>query len=209
MASTLDQAICQILDSSSTTIGEVDLFSNYNSSQVSVWNAEYPEVVDALVHDLALRNSLTHPGTLAVEAWDGALSYHDLGVLSTKLACHLRALSIGPEVKVPLCFSKSLWMIVSMLAVLKSGGACVALDPKHPPNRLRGIIEDVDAKVILCSPEHAALFEHPVSDLKITIVSAESVRSLVITGMSHESEVKPENAAFVVFTSGKIGRAHV
>jgi amino acid adenylation domain-containing protein/non-ribosomal peptide synthase protein (TIGR01720 family) len=206
VASTLNQAICQILEGSSTTVGEIDLFSNYNLSQVSLWNAEYPEIVDALVHDLALQNSLTHPDAPAVEAWDGSLSYHELDMLSTKLASHLRILGIGPEVKVPLCFSKSLWMIVSMLAVLKSGGACVVLDPKHPSNRLEGIIKDVDAKVILSSPEHAVLFEHLRPDLHITIVSSEGMGSLIITGMSHESGVGPANLAFVVFTSGSTGR---
>ena len=43
-----------------------------------------------------------------------------------------------------------------MLAVLKAGGAFVPLDPTHPIARIQGLVQAVEAKILICSPGHAS-----------------------------------------------------
>ncbi|WQF86830.1 Putative AMP-dependent synthetase/ligase domain-containing protein [Colletotrichum destructivum] len=71
----------------------------------------------------------------------------------TALANHLHRLGVGPEVVVPVCFKKSAWAIVSMMGILKAGGAFVPLDAAHPPARLLEIIGQVGARLVLTSKE--------------------------------------------------------
>ena len=47
------------------------------------------------------------------------------------------------EMFVLLCFEKSSWVVVAMVVVLKTGGACVLLEPSHPMNRLESILDDI------------------------------------------------------------------
>ena len=56
---------------------------------------------------------------------------------------------------VPLCMDRSIEMIVGMLGVLKAGGAYVPIDPGYPRERLRFMLEELGASVILTSAEAA------------------------------------------------------
>ncbi|KAL2157847.1 hypothetical protein VTH06DRAFT_4899 [Thermothelomyces fergusii] len=59
------------------------------------------------------------------------------------------------------------WTVVAQLAVLKAGGAFVNLDPSHPDSRLRQLIEDVNAQIVLCSPTHSEKFASYTFDASI------------------------------------------
>ncbi|KAE8411240.1 hypothetical protein BDV36DRAFT_302027 [Aspergillus pseudocaelatus] len=61
------------------------------------------------------------PDSLAVDAWDGSLTYRELDELTDRLARALMHLGIGPERFVPIYMEKSLWTTVAILAVIKSG----------------------------------------------------------------------------------------
>jgi non-ribosomal peptide synthetase component F len=80
------------------------------------------------------------PEATGIDAWDGQLTYSDLDRHSTALACLLVNIGIAPEVLVPLCFAKSKWVVVAMLAVAKSGGAFVPMEPSQLVNRLKSIL---------------------------------------------------------------------
>ena len=103
------------------------------------------------VHTLIEKNARRHPDAPAVCTWDGELSYSDLDGFSTLLTHHLVGLRVQVEMFVLLCFEKSKWLVVAMVVVLKTGGACVLLEPSHPMNRLESILNDIKAKVLLAS----------------------------------------------------------
>ena len=58
-------------------------------------------------------------------------------------------MGVGPEVRVVLCVERSLSMVVSVLGIVKAGGAYVPLDPGQPEERLRYVVEDSGARVVL------------------------------------------------------------
>ena len=93
------------------------------------------------------------PKALAVYAWDGELTYGELDALSTRLAHHIVGYGVGPGSVVPLCFEKSMWAVVAMIAVMKAGGVFIPLDSSHPASRRQAILEEADADMVIVTPE--------------------------------------------------------
>src|SRR2546429_842 len=118
-ASTFSSAISGIIHDFGATVEELNLFSERDRRQVWEWNSVRPKAIDSCVHEIFKERVLAQPDATAVCSWDGDFTYHEIDQLSTRLAHYLTTLGVGPEVMVPLCFSKSAWAIVSMLAVMK------------------------------------------------------------------------------------------
>src|ERR1700734_822886 len=72
-----------------------------------------------------------------------------LATQSRRLARYLTALGAKPEPPVALCLERSFDFIVSALAVLLSGAAYLPLDPTWPAARLRTILEDAQAPLVI------------------------------------------------------------
>lgn len=115
------------------------------------------------VDQLLRQQCEAHPESSALNAWDGSLSYRDLDQKSSRLATFLLQRGIGPEVIVRLCFDKSMWTAVAILAVLKAGGTFLLLDLAFPLNRLKEMCLAINASVVLTSPSRAKLARSLVS----------------------------------------------
>lgn len=194
-----------ILDGSQLRIGDIDPISTRDLERLSTWNCAELRPVEDTVHWAIERQMKTHPESSAMCFEGQEISYAVLDAWSATLACHLRVLGVRPEKIVPLCFDKSIWAIVSVIAILRAGGTCTALDPKHPAQRLRQIIENTDADLVLGSPEHTLLFgDLNVNFIGIDEASLGNIGQLQPAALEKGS-VTPTNAAFVVFTSGSTG----
>ncbi len=81
------------------------------------------------------------------------VTYRDLDRRANQLAHELRALGVGPDVPVAVCMERSVELVVGLLAILKAGGAYLPLDPGYPVERLRLMLEDSGAPVLLTTQE--------------------------------------------------------
>ena len=143
------------------------------------------------------------PDSLAVDAWDGSLTYRELDELTDRLARLLMLLGIGPERFVPICIEKSQWTTVAILAVIKSGGAFSLLDPAHPLPRLQQICDELGSPFILSSEAQAAR----CLKLGDVLVIENLDRACRSSRVLHEMPlVHPSNALYVAFTSGSTGK---
>jgi amino acid adenylation domain-containing protein/non-ribosomal peptide synthase protein (TIGR01720 family) len=187
------------------TIGDLDFFTEGSLEQIMEWNQELPPPVRRCVHDLVQEQALVRPRSAkAIESWDATFTYQEFDETTNRLAIHLQSLGITTETFVPILFEKCSWAIVAMIAIMKAGGAYVPLDPKHPPNRLRQLIGDVGAKVVLCSRNY-----HPrACEVATTavIIDRQAINKLPLSrGLKPKSNVTPDNAAYCLFTSGTTG----
>ncbi|KAE8823753.1 hypothetical protein PTNB85_09878 [Pyrenophora teres f. teres] len=167
------------------------------------WNSTVPETTERCIQDIFTEQIRARPNAPAICAWDGEMTYGKLDVLSTKLASHLVQLGVKPEDIVPLCFEKSMWTVVAMLAVLKAGGAFVPLDPDHPASRHEEIFRQTGTKVLLTSAQYSAAWTS--SSYYAVTVSGASLSQLPVAVDAPSPLVKPENAAYIIFTSGSTG----
>ena len=141
------------------------------------------------------------PEATAVEDQNGArLTYAELDQQSEELARRLRQVNVGPESIVAVLIDRCAAMVVALLGVVKSGAAYLPLDPANPAERLRFMLADSQASVILTKqnflevlPEHEAI---------VICVDAEHESVATETEMA---EISPENLAYVIYTSGSTG----
>jgi len=129
------------------------------------------------------------------------MTYAELNTLSSRLANYLASRGVGPEVTVPVCFEKSRWAIVSLLAVLRAGGTFVLFDISQPVARLKSIIMQTNAKLALSSLGYSKTCRTLINEL--FVVTATSISGL--EPGKNCSSGSPQNAAYIIFTSGTTG----
>ncbi|MCJ1312550.1 hypothetical protein MMC25_006224 [Agyrium rufum] len=140
-----------IIQAPLTPLRSLDPMCPRDVGDVWMWNEDILEINEDFVHQIISETSSLQPKALAIDAWDGQLTYCELDILSSRLAERLIQSGVGPGCFVPLIFQKSMWANVSMLAVSKAGGAFVPLDADHPEGRLRAAMQLLGAEIILCS----------------------------------------------------------
>lgn len=199
----LEHIIEQLASKIDQPLSDIDHFDFPRKSDAPAQNPE-PKVIQSCLHEVIEKCSYQCPTAPAVCSWNGNLTHEQLNVLSMKLAVHLRSLAIGPEVRVALLFEKSLWTLVAMMAVMKSGGVFVPLDPTHPKERVAGIIQNVGAQLLLCSEKYYEAFSDILAEK--LIVSAESLANLTVSNSPVQSTVTPRNAIYIMYTSGSTGK---
>jgi amino acid adenylation domain-containing protein len=184
-------------------LGDISVLTPQDKEQLWAWNDDVPSADERCLHDLFVDRATQQPNAQVICAWDGEMSYSQLDQLSSKLASHLVDLGVGPEDIVPLCFDKSMWAIVAMLAVLKAGGAFAPINPDHPRSRHEEIFALTNTKVILTSLKFSALLAGP--GRTIIDVSDASIAQISTKINSSQSYAQPNNIAYIFFTSGSTG----
>ncbi|KAH8811061.1 hypothetical protein F5884DRAFT_668438 [Xylogone sp. PMI_703] len=183
-------------------IKDLELISPADIADIEQWNRSIPEAVESCLHTVIEERVKIQPNSLAISAWDGDLTYKELDDLSTNLAVLLKSLGIGANTMVPFCIEKSMWALVSIIAILKAGGACVPLAVTDPLSRHTSIIEDCKARIVLVSQSFAGRFS---GLLREVVIASSFVRSLP-TNLADNTKSRPEDLACVLFTSGSTGR---
>jgi amino acid adenylation domain-containing protein len=173
------------------------------------WNDMHPEEPRGRsLHELFAEQAARTPEAEAVsegEEGGARLSYAELDRQGTRLARRLRALGVGPESLVGLCAERTAGMVVGILGILKAGGAYVPLDPAYPEERLRTLLADAGAPVVVVQEavrDRLPTGSHQVVPLEEKVDDA--------SGAVEDGEpwpvVLPENPAYVIYTSGSTGR---
>ncbi|CAG8362630.1 unnamed protein product [Penicillium salamii] len=195
IANSLDQTVAQ-----ATRIGKSEL------SQLWQWNGPMPPTIGHCIQDMISVKAQAQPDRPAVNSWDGEMSYAQLDDMSTNLASHLVTLGLKIGHAVPLCFEKSMWTIVGVLAVMKAGGALVLMDPSQPEGRLATIANEVDADLILTSELQADLGQRIVPGGKQVIVGPIIAREESKASPVPLPEVPASSTLYIQFTSGSTGK---
>lgn len=92
-------------------------------------------------------------------------------------------------------------MIVSILAVLKAGGAYLPLDPKYPKERISYMIDDSSVGIILTSPDQTG--EIPKTNAELFLVDLSDLESGRCE--NPDTEVGANHLAYTIYTSGSTG----
>jgi amino acid adenylation domain-containing protein/non-ribosomal peptide synthase protein (TIGR01720 family) len=206
VAATFLQTLINIAEQAETLISKLDIVHNTSKEHIWAWNANMPATTLDCVHRMVEKQVALRPKSQAIRGWDGDFSYEEMNNLANRLARHLVDFGVGPETLVPVCFDKSAWTTISMLAVLKAGGGVVPLDATHPASALEGKVADAGAHVVVASEARAALFETMVPH--VVAVGPGLLSQLPTTADKEgiKSSVTPEYPAFIMFTSGSTGK---
>ncbi|RXT13597.1 non-ribosomal peptide synthetase [Ammoniphilus sp. CFH 90114] len=156
---------------------------------------------DQTIHELIEEQAARTPDHAALVYNDRQLSYRDLNAKANQLARWLRKKGVGPGSIVALLSERAPEMVMGVLAVLKAGGAYLPLDPSYPRERIRFMLSDSGANLLLTQPSLA----HDTS------FSGESVMLSEIP-ISEQDETNleplagPNDLAYIIYTSGTTGK---
>ncbi|HEX3129216.1 MAG TPA: amino acid adenylation domain-containing protein [Thermoanaerobaculia bacterium] len=163
------------------------------------WNDHGSVFPERSVPALFEEQAALRPKAVAAVFGDERITYRDLDRRADRLAGALARLGVGLGTPVGIYLERSLDMVVATLAVLKVGGAYVPLDTSYPEERLRFMLEDVGAPVLITRERWLGLF----ADAPVQTVCLD--RPLRSAGWNR-LEIPPESSAYVIYTSGSTGR---
>ncbi|KAF9344823.1 hypothetical protein BGX26_003855, partial [Mortierella sp. AD094] len=169
------------------------------------WNTVEASIPDRLlIHQLFESQAEQSPDAIAVGYEDHELSYRELNERANGLAHHLIDLGVKPDSLVAICVSRSLEMIIGLLAVLKAGGAYVPLDPTFASERLNDIFADASPSVLLADDSGIAALGSSISDSAVVVKPNVLFEKSTIN--PHISGLTPNHLAYVIYTSGSTGK---
>ncbi|MBK3593959.1 MULTISPECIES: non-ribosomal peptide synthetase/type I polyketide synthase [Streptomyces] len=164
------------------------------------------------VHTLISRIAAARPEAVAVTAPapDGVarrLTYGELESRATECARRLRALGVTHGSVVALRLDKSPEMIVTLLAVLKAGGAYLPVQPDQPADRLAHLLRTTGAVLVVDGAARPApADELPVATVTLDVLHAARPDTSPERGSEPAEDVRPDSPAYVITTSGSTGR---
>ncbi|MCH9649661.1 MAG: amino acid adenylation domain-containing protein [Deltaproteobacteria bacterium] len=204
----LEQPSQPVLEHSLVTVAQRhQLLWEWNDTSTSgaiVARPEASEVEAPLFHYRFEAWADRLPDATAVVVEDRKWSYGELDRQANRLAHRLRQAGIGPESLVGLFLDRSYEQVVSLLAVLKAGGAFLSLDPSYPAQRLAFMLEDAPLEALLtCRSLQNGL--PPGSGCQLLL---DGETNLLETGPAHRPavELEAESLAYVIYTSGSTGK---
>ncbi|KAJ2980415.1 hypothetical protein NUW58_g6948 [Xylaria curta] len=215
VAAQLQNAVCN------STIGMINFMGPADWDDAAMYELPFPKVNRTTLHSMMLENS--QPGWLAIDAWDGTLTYAELDQLSDVVAHKLRHAGVCRGTFVPLFIEKSMWHPVSIFACSKLGVPWVTIPFELPLGRVQSKISQLEDKygqrsrVCLSSKgqrEKAAAFVQEVIEVGADMAHA-TTNGLDSNGTVHpHDDVNTDNklppsslsdCAYVIFTSGTTG----
>ncbi|WP_437952734.1 amino acid adenylation domain-containing protein [Sorangium sp. So ce296] len=199
----LDLLLAGVAEGAERPISEVPLLTPEERRRMTVaWNATqtaYPR--DACIHELFEAQAARTPDAIAAVEDGEALTYRELDRRANRLARRLAARRAGPDLRVAVFVERSLRVLVALLGVLKAGGAYVPLDPSTPDERLRLMLEDAAASVLLGEPEQVARLAFCGE-----VLCLDDERGAPGDDERPATRVAATDLAYVMFTSGSTGR---
>ncbi|GLV55541.1 hypothetical protein KDH_23850 [Dictyobacter sp. S3.2.2.5] len=186
-------------------IGELPLLTAAERRQIlSEWNATVHDTIpDLCLHTLFERQASRTPGAIAVLTEGGQLTYQELDERANQLAHYLHARGIGAEQRIGVCLERTPQMIVSLLAILKSGAAYVPLDVRFPAGRIRFCVEDAGIQLVLT--QSSLLQQLELVEGLVLCLDELGERLSGQPKTKLPSRVSAANLAYLIYTSGSTG----
>ncbi|OLS62233.1 non-ribosomal peptide synthetase [Pseudomonas putida] len=139
----------------------------------------------------------TGRGKLALRAGEQTLDYAQLETQSNQLAHYLQGQGVQAGQVVALCQERGIEWVVSLLAVLKLGAVYLPLDSRQPQERLRQLVRDSGAVLLIQGVE---------MDLGCPALSWNPSLWAECETRAPDVQIQAEQPAYIIYTSGSTGQ---
>ncbi|WP_037685472.1 non-ribosomal peptide synthetase [Streptomyces aureocirculatus] len=203
IATRFGHVLAQLATDTEVRAGALDLLAPEERHQllaeVNDTAAATPELT---VPGLFERQAAATPDKVAVTFGEVSYTYAELDARANRLARDLAGRGVGPETVVGLALPRSADLVTGMLGILKAGGAYLPIDPKYPSTRLDHILASAAPQLVLTDADTVGVLpETDVPTLFLGDVDLESADGASLP----VAELRPEHAAYVMYTSGSTG----
>ncbi|MGW6916117.1 non-ribosomal peptide synthase/polyketide synthase [Kitasatospora sp. NPDC054939] len=147
-----------------------------------------------------------NPDAVALVGPDASLTYAELDARANRLAHALIARGAGPERLVAVALPRSAELVVTILAVLKTGAAYFPVDPEYPAARIRYMLDD--ARPVLAVTDSRTRGRLPDGPAGWLVTDDPETAALVAGCPVTDPAVAvdPGHPAYVIYTSGSTGK---
>ena len=200
--------LSQVIEHPRVPLRELSVLSEAERAQLQSWNATTAPYPDRCVHELFAEQAARTPEAVALVYEDQALSYRELDERSNQLAHYLVSLGVRRGEVVGVYLERSLELVISVLGVLKAGGAYTLLDVQFPVARMGDALKQSGAQRVLTHYERGASL-HAVCAVECVCLEAqaEHIGAAPRSALSAwwVGAVSAQSVACVMFTSGSTG----
>ncbi|MBA9085511.1 amino acid adenylation domain-containing protein/non-ribosomal peptide synthase protein (TIGR01720 family) [Fontibacillus solani] len=165
--------------------------------------------IDVPFHTFIEAQAAKTPDHTAVVYLDKQLTYRELDNTANRLARSLISAGIGRESIVGILADRSVEMVIAILAVWKSGGAYVPIDPEYPEDRIQFMLEDSGAKVLITQSwltERVAALTQQQDKSSASIICLDDIKAYDSDDSPLPNRNEGHDLAYVIYTSGTTGR---
>lgn len=171
----------------------------------------YP--IEKTIHQLFEEQVKKTPNAIALVSEKTDITYRELNEKANHLAHYLKqSLQVKTGDLIAICFDKSIYVTIAILAILKAGGAYVPVDPNYPDERIAHLLKDTSTKLVLTASVYFNKLKTIVkkTNLLTTLINLDS-KTFEAENSSHNPDdllehVKANDLAYVIYTSGTTGK---
>ncbi|MCR8842559.1 amino acid adenylation domain-containing protein [Paenibacillus sp. SC116] len=190
--------------------GDVAMTTSAEEAAFTAWNdTGHPYPAEKTIHGWFAESARRWPDRTAVRSAEGSLTYGELNERAECMSAVLRGKGVAVETIVPIAAQRSLSMMIAIMAVLKAGGSYLPIDPEHPSERIRNILEDSGARLLLAG----AKWVHILPDFQGETLDLDALAAAAVSELPKGEEetdlspqAGPEHLAYVIYTSGSTGK---
>jgi tyrocidine synthetase-3 len=199
------EVISSVINNPGKKIAEIEIIPEDEKKQIlyefNNTDAGYPGT--GPIHALFEKHASKAGDRVAVIGMDHAVTYRELNEKANQLAALLKTLGIGGDRLVGILQERSVSMVESILAVWKSGGAYIPIDPQYPIRRTIGILDDSGAGVLITRSEYPEpALEQAYHGKIINLETTSPLGPLTNPGIN----IDINTLAYVIYTSGSTGK---
>ncbi|MFD6884797.1 amino acid adenylation domain-containing protein, partial [Rhodococcus sp. NPDC060084] len=193
----------------SCRVGDIDLLgADERVTVLERWNDTSHPVPESTLLDRFDAQVAASPDAVAVVFEDESLTYAQFDARVNQLARYLISRGVGPETTVGLAVRRSLDLLVGMYAIVRAGGAYVPIDPDHPADRIRHVLDIAGPVCVVTTARDG--FEVAsgvdVETMEIDRLDLAGVSAERIGDEERRDALRPDNTAYAIFTSGSTGK---
>ena len=189
-------------------LSELPMMSDAEATRIVVdWNRTEAPLPCACVHELFEAQVQHAPVAIAVQCEHAELTYAQLNERVNQLARCLTTRGVASDVPVAVYMTRCHDWLTAMLAVWKAGGVYTPVDPDYPIDRVRWMLEDCGASIILTRRDLTGALRDRLPR-PATVLAIEDLK-MELAAMSDRNPRVPiqlSDLAYIIYTSGSSGR---
>jgi non-ribosomal peptide synthetase component F len=203
-----------VINDSTTLVRDLPIISKSAISKLQIWNntsVNYPDNQNFIT--LFENQTQRTPDNIALVFEQNTLSYQQLNQQANQVAHYLANLKkddgtilLENNASIVIAIERSLEMLITLLAIFKIGAAYIPVDPNYPRARIRYMLEDSAAPLLLTQSYLKA--QLPLADLKhpCLIQCVDEINFSEQASLNLEKQTSANDLAYVIYTSGSTGK---
>ncbi|MEW9702891.1 amino acid adenylation domain-containing protein [Paenibacillus sp. SI8] len=202
----MKQIIAQVVADPQTLLKHIHIVTEEERRQIlhsfNDTEIRYPQNREQTLHALFENQAEQTPHQTAIVCGGTSLTYAELNERANRLARVLQEKGVGKDQLVAIMTERSLDMAVGLLAILKAGGAYVPCDPEYPAERIRYLLQDSGAQLLLSQSS----LRHKIEGSHCEFLDLQDDANYALEASNIAATSGPADLAYLIYTSGTTGQ---